>query len=253
MDENSKMANPLEKTQSVGNMPELAEKKQPTLRKNYSFDESWLSSFGGQNRTAEMMDFVDDSDSWSQASYDSNCTTSTDGIISTGIGNSKSYRTFSISNFAKRRSSLKDLNELSKLGESMNLKDVDKSVAQASPQSTPGCVRRGSLTDVNVDTKKFSSQKVATNDLEEKAKRGLSHSMILNWLYFKKYPTITESEGGETPKIGSPIDGSAADMALQMGPVASPEALQEALKGIEKAERKSLSFRDINAISPSYW
>ena len=222
----------LEKAQSVENLETTLGHKPPHFRRNISFEDKWRA-YGGQNHTAEMMDFIDDSDSWSQASFDSTCTASTEGHVS-----SKPYRTLSLSNFSKRSS----LNDLSKLSDSMQ--ELDKAHAHASPQSTPGLARRASLGD-------RQEAKNAT-DLQEKGKRGLSHSMILNWLYFKKYPTITE--GGETPIAGSPVgDATVMDVAMKMGPATNPEALHEALKDVERIERKSLSFRDLNAVAPTNW
>ncbi len=217
---------PLEKAQSVQN---LDTSHKTGLRRNMSFEEKWLSNFGGHN--SEMMDFVDDSDSWSQASYDSTCTQSTDGHVS-----SKPYRTLSLTNFHKR-STFKDLGKLSD-----SLKEVDK--AGMSPQSTPGCAHR---------PVGGPSNSIEAGDLQNK--RGLSHSMILNWLYFKKYPTITEGESGDkTPVVGSPVDaGVSLDAAMKMGPASSPEQLQEALRSVENAERKTMSFRDLNAVAPSCW
>jgi len=257
----------------TGGSPMNEDSSEVTSRRaTWSFESRWASKF----QQAENMDFTDDHDTWSLASYDSACSSDMDTLPhhhKSSLG-----RPF--------RSSLKDL---TKIADSVH--SLDHAV---SPQSTPGLTRKAINPTVDLHTD------LGGTDLKEKSRSGLSNSMILNWLAFKKYqqyPTIAENP--ESPR-NSPVDESTMDSVITVvqgpGLTSAPSAEMNSASGkiLEAATafspglpnpnqppnqlgpnigikrnfsmqdlgtppeenpgiKRNFSFKDLNAVAPSYW
>lgn len=223
-------------------------------RNSFSFDDRWISKFQtNHNHTAEMMDFVDDSDSLSLASHDSACSSEFD----------MQPHHHHHQRGLPRRSSLKDLSKMAESAQSIE----HGFGAYLSPQSTPGLGKREDHLEDSGGLGVASTRS------------GMSHSMILNWLCFKKYqPYPTIAEGAETPR-GTPMDESTMDSAITVlpGPASgapaaiNPPTIQPSGKimdaaksfssnvsaptspAVESPGKKNFSFKDLNAVAPSYW
>ena len=84
-----------------------------------------------------------------------------------------------------------------------------------------------------------------TNPLHCNSRRGLSHSMILNWVFSKKYPTISESRTDSTTPAGSQLDSN-------KNAVLSVAANMDSANTNGNSKYK-FSYRDLNAVAPSNW
>lgn len=98
--------------------------------------------------------------------------------------------------------------------------------------------------------------------LQSASRRGLSHSMILNWLSHKRYVPANE------PISEGTIDGTSSVAGSDMVNPAPPKvgvltgAAQSLIAGSEPAKTSpeadvkkqiKINYRELNAVSPSYW
>lgn len=106
----------------------------------------------------------------------------------------------------------------------------------ASVAANPSTIPKSSM---NPDTRnaKERAPNTESNSLHSNSRRGLSHSMILNWVFSKKYPTINESSASGT--------GEQTKNNLIAGSSDSTKANDGA--------KYNFSYKDLNAVAPSNW
>ncbi len=206
MNVNNKGHKPERRNSDVSGLPKVR------LRRNhhgYSFDDIFARSLS-QNHTAEVMDFVgDDSDNWSHASFDSSAT---DPQMS-GVS----------------------MLSLASITPNPNRKRLPANLASLHHETCNSHVV-GDNTSNHVVGDNASTSK-DSHALKSSSRRGLSHSMILNWLVSKKYPTISESSNTEN---------GPGNNTLQV-PNKSDSA------GNSPTEKLKFSYRDLNAVAPNNW
>ena len=139
-------------------------------RNNYSFDDL----FNRCQIHTSMMDFIDDSDNWSLASVDSSATDPQPSRMST----------LSLASITANTGSRKQRNHVVDSGK----EEAPTLSASATAATVPA------VTD--------------PSPLHSNSRRGLSHSMILNWVFSKKYPTINESTDSPAANPESGLDSN---------------------------------------------
>ena len=176
-------------------------------RNNYSFDDL----FNRCHIHTSMMDFIDDSDNWSLASVDSSATDPKPNRMST----------LSLASITANPGSGKQRNHVVE-------KEEEASVV-AQPSSAAASATTGSAVS-------------DPSPLHSNSRRGLSHSMILNWVFSKKYPTINESTDSPAANPESGLDGNKTNVLTAASKVDSGAG-----------SKFKFSYRDLNAVAPSNW
>ena len=114
----------------------------------------------------------------------------------------------------------------------------------ASITANPGSGRKKHTETLDSFVKEPSTTTTSeSNPLHSNSRRGLSHSMILNWVFSKKYPTITELGTDSTTAPGSALDSNKNAVLSEATNMVSAN---------KNAEHK-FSYRDPNALAPSNW
>ena len=180
-------------------------------RNNYSFDDL----FNRCQVHTSMMDFIDDSDNWSLASVESSATDPQPNRMST-----LSLASITANPGSRRRDNHND-----------SLASGNDDTLLSSTASTASTAAAWSTTPAAADP----------SPLHSNSRRGLSHSMILNWVFSKKYPTINET-------VDSPADGDSG-LDSNKNNVINPAANVDSGAG----NKFKFSYRDLNAVAPSNW
>ena len=176
-------------------------------RNNYSFDDL----FNRCQIHTSMMDFIDDSDNWSLASVDSSATDPQPNRMST----------LSLASITANPGSRKQRNHVMDSGK-------EEAPVVALSSSTAAAVTAPVVSD--------------PSPLHSNSRRGLSHSMILNWVFSKKYPTINESTDSPAANSESGLDRN-KNSVLTAAPNVNSSA----------GNKFKFSYRDLNAVAPSNW
>ena len=183
-------------------------------RNNYSFDDL----FNRCQIHTSMMDFIDDSDNWSLASVDSSATDPQPNRMST----------LSLASITANPGSRKQRNHV-----------VDSAFATATEKVEDASVVAPPSSATATETGSVVSD---PSPLHSNSRRGLSHSMILNWVFSKKYPTINESTDSPAANPESGLDGNTNNVLSAASKVDSGAG-----------SKFKFSYRDLNAVAPSNW